>query len=323
MPASPTSRHLLIPFAGRDSASCREALANLRLPRLEALLGRLALVLDDTQEESTRSPPHERALAASMGVSAPDGQIPWAALEARQAGLGPSGDGQGWGVATLCHWQVGIDDVVLGDPAAIEIDAAESNALLTVARPFFEEDGIALHALATPGRWLAHGKMFDGLSTASMDRAVGHPISEWSPLSDDVRPLRRLQNEMQMLLYTERVNDVRASRGVPPINSFWLSGTGSLANSQGNLAPTLPDVVDTLRAPALRDDGPAWAAAWQSLDQGPVAELLAACASGADVMLTLCGDRSAKRFGVRQRGLARWAKALFDRPRAAAVLEAL
>ena len=72
---------------------------------------------------------------------------------------------------------------------------------------------------------------------------------------------------------------------------------------------TLPAVVDALRVPALRDDGAAWAAAWQALDEGPVAELLAACASGAEVTLTLCGDRSARRFGVRQRGLARWAKA--------------
>jgi hypothetical protein len=95
-------------------------------------------------------------------------------------------------------------------------------------RPFFEEDGIALHASPTPGRWLARARIFDGLATASIDRAVGYPISQWSPLGDSARPLRRLQNEMQMLLYTQRVNDDRAARGVPPINSFWLSGTGAL-----------------------------------------------------------------------------------------------
>ena len=130
----------------------------LRLPKLEALLSRLALVHDDTQDDSTLSPPHERALAAALGIEAADGQIPWAALEAQQAGLSPTGSGDSWGIAQLCHWQVGIDDVVLGDPAAIRIDAAESDALLAAARPFFEEDGIALHATATPGRWLAQGR---------------------------------------------------------------------------------------------------------------------------------------------------------------------
>ncbi|HEY2255265.1 MAG TPA: hypothetical protein VGI11_06465 [Variovorax sp.] len=321
MPPSPPAAHLLIPFAGRGSPNCRKALAGLRLPKLESLLQRLALVDDDTQEDNTRSPPHERALAAALGITAADGCLPWAALEARQAGLAPTDGAQSWGVATLCHWQVGIDDVVLGDPAAIRIEAAESDALLAAARPFFEEDGIALHPSATPGRWLACGKVFDDLPTASIDRAVGFPISEWSPLSDAARPLRRLQNEMQMLLYTERVNDERTARGVPPINSFWLSGTGRLPTPFAQVAA--PKVPDGLRTPALQDDAAAWAAAWAALDAGPVAELLADCTRGAEVMLTLCGDRSARRFGVQPRGLARWARNLFHRSSAAPVLEAL
>ncbi|CAN7265836.1 hypothetical protein LJR084_001280 [Variovorax sp. LjRoot84] len=320
MPALSTSHHLLIPFAGRSSPACREALTGLRLPKLESLLSRLALVHEDTQDESTLSPPHERALAAALGIEAADGQIPWAALEAKQAGLSPTSDGDSWGIATLCHWQVGIDDVVLGDPAAIRIDAAESGALLAAARPFFEEDGIALHATPTPGRWLAQGQVFDGLATASIDRAIGYPISQWSPLADGARSLRRLQNEMQMLLYTERVNDERTARGVPPINSFWLSGTGRLPPSFGDARPT---VADALRAPALRDDAAAWTAAWGEVDAGPVAELLAVYTEGADVAITLCGDRGARRFGVQQRGLARWAKSLFQRESAPAVLEAL
>lgn len=316
-----TARHLLIPFAGRGSPACREALAGLRLPKLEALLARLTLVHADSQDDSTRSPPHERALAEALGIAAADGCIPWAALEARTAGLGPTDGGQAWGVATLCHWQVGIDDVVLGDPGAIEIDATESDALLAAARPFFEEDGIALHATATPGRWLASGPVFDGLATASIDRAVGFPISQWSPLSDAGRPLRRLQNEMQMLLYTERVNDARTARGVPPINSFWLSGTGHLPAAF--VPAAAPTVAASLRPPALRDDGAGWAAAWQALDAGPVAELLADCTRGDAVTLTLCGDRGAHRFGVQPRGFARWARGLFGRPGAAPVLEAL
>ncbi len=326
MSSLPTaSRHLLIPFAGRSSPGCREALATLRLPKLEALLSRLGLVQDDTQEDTTLSPPHERALAEALGLAVADGQIPWAALEARQTGTGATANGESWAVATLCNWQVGISDVVLGNPSAIEIDAAESAALLAVAQPFFEPDGIVLHASAVPGRWLARGEVFEGLATASIDRAIGHPISQWSPLSEHGRSLRRLQNEMQMLLYTERVNDDRAARGVPPINSFWLSGTGRLpaASDDTPPAPAPPALADTLRAAALRDDGAGWAAAWASLDAGPVAELLAACAGGADVALTLCGDRSARRFGTQQRGLVGWARALFNKPNATAVLEAL
>jgi len=322
MSVPPNARHLLIPFAGRGSPACRAALAGLRLPKLEALLARLARVHEDTRDDSTLSPPHERALAEALGITAADGCIPWGALEALQSGLGPTDGAQSWGIATLCHWQVGIDDVMLGDPSAIEIDAQESDALLAAARPFFEEDGIALHASTTPGRWLVQGPIFDGLATASIDRAVGFPISQWSPLSDAGRPLRRLQNEMQMLLYTERVNDARTARGVPPINSFWLSGTGSLPAGFVPQASS-PTLADALRLPALRDDGSAWASAWQALDAGPVAELLAACARGEPVSLTLCGDHSAQRFEVQPRGLMGWARSLFGRPAAASFLEAL
>ena len=90
MSAPPNARHLLVPFAGRGSPACRTALADLRLPKLEALLARLTRVHDDTQDDSTRSPPHERALAEALGIAAADGCIPWAALEAQRAGLGPT-----------------------------------------------------------------------------------------------------------------------------------------------------------------------------------------------------------------------------------------
>ena len=315
-------RHLLIPFAGRGSPACRAALPALKLSNLDSLLSRLSLADTDTQDESTRSPPHERALAKALGISAADGCIPWAALEALQTHLAASGDTEAWAHVTLCNWQVGIDDVALGDPSAIEIDVGESAALLAVAEPFFEEDGIALYITDTPGRWLARAPIFEGLATASIDRAVGHPISQWSPLGDSGRSLRRLQNEMQMLLYTQRVNDDRAARGVPPINSFWLSGTGALQKDAKRPATT-PEVSEALRIAALRDDGAAWAEAWQALDAGAIASLLADYTRGADVTLTLCGDRGAQRYTVQQRGLARWAKSLFDRARAASVLESL
>jgi len=301
------------------------ALAAMRLPALEALLARLDLVHDDTQSDATLSPPHERAHAEALGIGAADGCIPWAALEARRLGLPVAGEHDAWGVATLCHWQVGIDDVVLGDPSAIDIDAGESAALLATVRPFFEEDGIALHPSSVPGRWLARGPVFEGLATASVDRAVGFPIAHWSPLTVAARPLRRLQNEMQMLLYTDRVNDERSARGVLPINSFWLSGTGRLPQSATSGDRSMPEpIVDaTLRIAALRDDGAAWAAAWQALDTGTLADLLAASARGEAVALTLCGDRSAQRFGTVPRGLMRRARDLFRRASVQQTLEAL
>ncbi len=323
MPALAQSRHLLIPFAGRGSPGCRAVLATLRLPNLEALLARLTRADDDSAADDSRSPPHERAMARALGITAPDGCIPWAAFEARRTGVAAPDDAGAWALVTLCHWRVEIDDIVLGDPDAIGIDAAESAALLHAAQPFFEEDGIALHASAVPGRWLARGTVFAALPTASLDRVIGGPISRWSPPTDSAKSLRRLQNEMQMLLYTQRVNDDRTGRGAPPINSFWLSGTGALPSGATVKDAEPPAVADALRAPALRDAGEDWARAWHALDAGPLAELLAAHTRGEAVTLTLCGDRAAQRFATQPRGFGRWIQALFNRPAASTVLEAL
>ncbi len=317
MPSSPGARHLLIPFAGRGTPGCRAALATLKLPNLERLLSRLQLVEDDTQEESTLSPPHERALAAALGLSAPDGCIPWAAWQARELDLREAVPGKPWALLTLCHWQVGIDDAALGDPALLDVTKKESAALLDAVRPFSTEDGIALHVTAQPGRWLAQGAIFEDVPTASIDRAIGHPVSEWSPLTEATRPLRRLQNEMQMLLYTHPINDARAELRAPAINSFWASGTGSLP-AQAAPAMAAPQVDERLRATALRDDGQAWAQAWQALDAQVLPGLLAEAERGARLRLTLCGDRSARSFEPQQkRGLGAFAKRLFERPPAA------
>ncbi|WP_399686373.1 hypothetical protein [Xenophilus sp.] len=319
--ASTDPDHLLIAFADRRAPACEAARGQLRLPALDALLARLAPQPPDAQDEDSLSPPHERALAAALGLAAPDGGLPWAALAAQRAGL-PESESAPWGFVTLCHWQVGMSEVVLGDPERLQVDAAESAALLDTARPFFEEDGIALFEGGRPGLWLARGAVFDGLATASADRAAGRPLADWLPMGEAARGLRRLQNEMQMLLYTHRANDERTARGQLPINSFWLSGTGRL--TAGAAAATAPTLDTSLRAAALDDDGDAWAAAWAALDAGPVARLLERSRAGAAVRLTLCGDRAAQTWQPGARGLSAWLRRrLGAAPLTADVLEAL
>jgi hypothetical protein len=118
------------------------------------------------------------------------------------------------------------------------------------------------------------------------------------PRSAEAAPLRRLQNEMQMLLYTHPVNDARAARGVLPVNSFWLSGTGALPPQYNSTAPA-PLVINTLREAALNEDWASWATAWTRLDATECAALLAALDHGTKHQLTLCGERSACSFTLK------------------------
>jgi hypothetical protein len=290
--------HLIIPFASCAAEACQQTLQKLRLPHLERLLSRLAPANIDSADEFTRSPAHERALAAARGLQAPDGQLPWAAVQAQQLGLGSTHDA--WAFVTPCHWHVAADHISMRGLEGLALQEGESRALLETLQPWFAGDGIRLHYLRAD-QWLGNGEIFRGLATASLDRVIGRNVDAWMPEGAQAAPLRRLQNEMQMLLYHHPANDLRAERGLLPINSFWLSGTGALpAAPQPAVEPDVR-VAEALRGPALAGDWAGWALAWQQVDQADCAALTAALAAGERVQLTLCGERAAQRFGPERR----------------------
>ncbi len=288
--------HLLIPFAFCSSEGCRPALAPLQLPNLQKLLRRLTAQPMDSGDEASLSPPHERALARALGLPTQDGLIPWAALQA-QTTLAAATD-SAWAFITPCHWRTGAKHVAMGGVPLPDFEAKESLALLTAMQPYFAEDGIRLH-YEKPGRWLACGDRFNGLPTASLDRVAGRDVAPWLPGTSNAIPLQRLQSEMQMLLYHHPVNDARSARGVPSVNSFWVSGSGVLPElPRVAAAASPPVVVSSLRAAALTEDWPAWVQAWQALDGTECAALWATLNQGGSAELTLCGERNAQTFSA-------------------------
>ena len=327
--------HLLIPFANCNAAECQQALATLKLPNLDSLLRKLTLAHTDAADEHTLSPPHERALATAYGITMPnsantawpDGHTPWGAWHAMQAGYmkSPVNNGMAltadalaqarhttaradaWAVITPCHWAVQTSHITMTHPRALSLMEEESRALLAAMEPYFAEDGIAL-MYDTPTRWLAQGEVFAGLATASPYRVVGGHVDDWLPKAASAKLLRRLQNEMQMLLYTHPLTDARAVQGLPAVNSFWVSGTGALPASVGHPAGSTAStsqaviVPNTLRDAAVGGDWAGWARAWQKIDSTECAALLQAVESKKDTTLTLCGERSAQTWQALQKG---------------------
>jgi hypothetical protein len=236
--------------------------------------------------------PHEHCLAQAMGWTAVDGALPWAAQRALALGLipasSPSAPPAAWGFISLCHWQVSNGQVTLGDPTHLSVDEATDAALFEAMVGFFAEDGLTLHR-DVPGRWLVQSPLLADLPTASLDRVIGRNIDPWlvggAAPSGVATLLRRLQNEMQMLLYTHPVN---AQRGLS-INSFWLHGTGALPAS--DTSPLQAWHVDLgLRDAAVQQDLMAWLDAWVRLDAEVLAPLLARAAQGAGQRLILTGE---------------------------------
>lgn len=326
-PAGPDNgrfMHLIVPFAGTVSDAGRQALQSLTLPALSRLLARWTPDAALGSDEFSPNPPHEQALARALGwASAPDNALPFAARQAAALGW-PVGDAA-WGLLTPVHLHVGSDAISLTEPTTLQLDEASSRALFDAVHPLFETEGFTLR-WAAPQQWLATHTLFDGLATASIDRVIGRNIDAWLPEQRSARLIRRLQNEVQMLLYTHPLNDTREAAGQPTVNSFWLSGCGRLpaaaASAPVALAATTtaPQIDDRLRAPALAEDWAAWCDAWQALDAGPITALLSA---GDGARLTLCGERQAQTWAPAAQGLWQRLSGAWRKPSANDTLEAL
>lgn len=288
------SLHILIPHALVDDATetsaAKAALESYRnsqpdgLPQLQRLLRNVTWQTQRVHEDGAVSA-HEHVQASARGLEtqAP----PWAALRAHALQL-PGATDAAWAFVTPAHWAlsqgVGPSQLTLSNPQTLQLDASEAHAFYTAMRPYFAEDGIALHEDNPAGPWLASGDALRELRSPTPERvlALGGDVAPWLPTSP---LLRRLQNEMQMLLYTHPVNDAREQRGQQSVNAFWLHGCGVLSNMPAAVEELT--VLDGLGGPALRGDWRAWAEAWRSLDAR-----LAALLSDQDVStirLTLCG----------------------------------
>ena len=312
--------HLLIPFAAALSDAATHVVRDTPLPHLTALLATLSPTRRDDGDERSFSPPHERALAAAWGWHGADGALPFAARSAAADGIDVGN--AAWGLLTPAHWHVARDHVSLADPELLNLTEAESRATFESVRALFESEGLRVE-WGAPLRWYAANDMLAGLPCAALDRVIGRRVELWTGTTAHTTPaaalMRRLQSEVQMLLYPHAINDEREARGELTLNSFWLSGCGRLQPSDDAAV----HVDDTLRAPLIAQDWAAWAEAWQALDANVLKPMAAAAQRGAPATLTLCGERSAQRFENLPRSLWQRLASRWQAPLPHTVLEAL
>lgn len=294
IPASPLlTTHCIVPFAASLSAPCQDALPRLdasgALPHLRQLLGLMHETARTGGDEYALSMPHERVLATEMGWPDRDGQLPWAAWWAEQDQVDLAKD-RHWGLLSPGHWLMGRDHLTLLDPHTMGLTDSESRALLEAIRPLFESDGWTLVWGATT-RWYAAHDSLQGLPCASLDRVIGRNPDMWLSDHPQARMVKRLQSEVQMLLYQHPINDQREAVGLATVNSFWLSGCGQPPAQTA--WPSTTSLVADLRESLLADDMPTWLDAWALVDRHLFKTLLDALQAGHDVRLTLCGERHA------------------------------
>lgn len=290
----------------RDLSDIFNAFNQFRVPHLRQILKLSAAVEKITLPQSALNTASEFALARTLEWPFTDGQLPLAAQKALELGeyAAHSHQRNSWALITLCSWQVQRAEVTFTDVAShLGITPEDSDVLLRAMSPYFLEDGITLisnDALA-PGQWLAYGEVFNDLSCASVDKVTHKVIDDYligvgaSAMHPSASKLRRLQNEMQMFLYNHPINDQRSVA----INSFWISGTGTLealssVDSQSiTTSAKAFKIFDLAPDPQNPNYLQSWRAVWEHFDSTYLPAYVHAFKQpNSKVQISLCNETS-------------------------------
>jgi hypothetical protein len=124
------------------------------------------------------------------------------------------------------HLLTAIDHLQLGR-SSIDLDPAEAAAIMADLNRHLDGRGFGLQPVGFGREWLLTCR--EPLACTSVDPAgaAGQNLRDTMPGGRDGATVRALMNEIQMLLHEHPVNEARAAKREPVVNSLWLWGFGS------------------------------------------------------------------------------------------------
>ncbi len=143
-----------------------------------------------------------------------------------------------WACAEPVHLTTALDHLRLAPRAQLRLAADEGRALAMSLDAALAGSGYAL-------RWSDHGSWLLGCpsrveaDTVEPARAEGGDVRDHLPSGCDGARIRKLTNELQMLLHDHPVNSARVARGLPVVNSIWLWGFGEAGEPTATDLPVL------------------------------------------------------------------------------------
>ena len=183
----------------------------------------LTQILNHAQIHPLRRCSLEARILYGMGVGfAAQGDVPVALLRAAQVD-GLTLDKPLWCLDPVCL-RLDQDQAVLLGNEMLELAESEARHLIEDLNAHLVQDGLQIHYL-TPRQWLLQGQ-FDLITNTPGDALLAN-VNNHMPRGTDAARWRRLLNEVQMLLHTHDVNQLREQRGQLPVNSVWLWGGGT------------------------------------------------------------------------------------------------
>ena len=123
------------------------------------------------------------------------------------------------------HLQVDTRGLILFDAATFPFSKEESQALSNSVADFLSQDGWHLSA-SHRQRWYLSGGDRQQLLTRPLSRVRGKSVGDVLPRGEDAPAWLNRCNELQMLMNSHPVNQQRAARALPLVNSVWIWGGG-------------------------------------------------------------------------------------------------
>ena len=212
MSQTPPILHLALPGLLWPVQALQDMVYDLKLPALSWLLGKgrhqLAQVSGSPQW-----------LADVMGLPAlPAAALRISARQEEQTGR--------WLCIDPIHLRVERTQLIVQDPAALQLTQDEATALAADLEPLLDELGRL--SITAPHEWHLHLHAESDIRTTPLAEAIGLNGDQLMPRAANVKVWRRVLNEVQVTLHEHPVNLARAARGLPAVNSLWPWGEGVL-----------------------------------------------------------------------------------------------
>jgi hypothetical protein len=127
-----------------------------------------------------------------------------------------------WLFAAPVHMQLGQTSCFLSNPAPILASGDAALALVLSLNQHFNQDG--LYFYLQNDIWFLGLDADPKITTTFIEKVVNKDVAPYLPKGEGALAWAKLQNEIQMLLFSHPVNGAREARGDLPINSLWFYG---------------------------------------------------------------------------------------------------
>jgi len=156
----------------------------------------------------------------------PDGPLPAAAL-IRQSVAGDAGTAL-WVCADPAWVQPELSGARLLGCGNLAVSPADATSMVDALSDTFAEEGMTL-LVGDPQHWQLKVPNYVQVPTfPEPEEALGADLFEQLPKGEHGRRWRALLNEAQVVLHNHPANAARVYNSLPPINSVWLWGAGTL-----------------------------------------------------------------------------------------------